>query len=498
LRINRFISSLRWKTILAFVVLIVVGLFLLEASVIQLIENFLVEQRIKEQQLIAEDLAVDLAPYLEKADAVSLYNAAVDYGKNEGGRMLILNAQGVVQVDGFSQLNGQRLNQQAVEEVISGQSYSAYGFQKNRTRPEEGSSLLTRSGTVTSWTMYYTTAIIYNGQRLGALVLSVSIQDVVDQIDRIYDRMMLYGVIITLAVVVVSIFITGWITNPIKQLTQRIREMAQGNYHQRMKVTGHNEISHLSESFNQMSERIETMEKLRNEFVSSASHELKTPLASMKILVESIIHQGITDPEMVKEFLGDVDLEIDRLNNIINDLLTLVQVDKQSLVLHKSAFPLQELIIRTMKVLNPIAEQKKIQLAFDIREGVYVDGDMAKLQQVLMNLVDNALKYTPEGGQVVVTLLRKDNYARILVADTGIGIPEADLPHIFERFYRVDKARSRSTGGTGLGLAIVKQIVEMHDGIITVSSKEGEGSLITVDLPSVEPPEELQQEEVQP
>ena len=184
-----------------------------------------------------------------------------------------------------------------------------------------------------------------------------------------------------------------------------------------------------------------------------------------------------------REFLTDIDKEIDRLSAVISDLLTLVSVDSGELKLKTAPLSLRDLISDNVRRLSPLARERGIELQFTGRENVEIVGDHMKLTQVFYNLIDNAIKYTPRGGSVHVELAKQGKTAVVRVADNGIGIPEEDQLHIFDRFYRVDKARSRETGGTGLGLSIVKQIVLLHDGNISVSSKENEGSTFTVELP---------------
>jgi len=186
---------------------------------------------------------------------------------------------------------------------------------------------------------------------------------------------------------------------------------------------------------------------------------------------------------MCREFLGDINKEIDRLNSVINDLLTLVSMDSGEAKLNAKSVSLTEILSDNMKRLQPLARERGIEMHGQIAQGIVVSGDVMRLTQVFYNLTDNAIKYTPRGGMVRLELMRKDKKAIARVVDTGIGIPKEDQIHIFDRFYRVDKARSRETGGTGLGLSIVKQMVLLHGGTISVTSEEEKGSTFTVELP---------------
>ena len=188
-------------------------------------------------------------------------------------------------------------------------------------------------------------------------------------------------------------------------------------------------------------------------------------------------------PEIYIEFLNDINKEIDRLNAIITDLLSLVKMDDHEELDQTEPINLSDLVGKTVKGLGVLAEKKNISLDTVLEEGIMTAGEASKLQQAISNLVDNAIKYTPEGGRVMVDVHKGDNQAIIKISDTGIGIPSKDIPHIFDRFFRVDKARSRYTGGTGLGLSITHRIILMHDGNIRVDSKEGRGTTFFVHLP---------------
>jgi len=252
-------------------------------------------------------------------------------------------------------------------------------------------------------------------------------------------------------------------------------------YSERVRVRGKGEIAELSDAFNVMSDQLERHDRLRNEFVSNASHELKTPLSTMKILAETVLYQDPFDPVMTREFLDDINHEVDRLTNIINDLLRLVQEERKEADLRLSQVYLDGLALRVVQRLIPLAQKKGLQLEHKLAP-VVIDADERRIEQVVSNLVDNAIKYTDK-GRITVTLRQEGAQAVLSVRDTGIGIPKEALPRLFERFYRVDKARSRGTGGTGLGLSIVERIVALHGGYIHVDSVVGRGTAFTVYLP---------------
>lgn len=229
---------------------------------------------------------------------------------------------------------------------------------------------------------------------------------------------------------------------------------------------------------------IKRLERVRKDFVANVSHELRTPLTSIKGYIEALLDGAKDDPERCLEFLRILQKHADRLNNIISDLLTLSQIESGQYIWKREPVKVADVVERAMAVLRPLAQKKQHQISVEIPEGLpAVIGDGEKLAQVMINLLDNAIKYTPDSGRIVIEAKPSADKIRISVADTGIGIPGKDLSRIFERFYRVDRARSRELGGTGLGLSIVKHIVEAHGGKVSVESEPGKGSRFTVSLP---------------
>ena len=226
------------------------------------------------------------------------------------------------------------------------------------------------------------------------------------------------------------------------------------------------------------------MEEKRRVFVSNASHELKTPLSSIKLLSESVLAMPEVDEETVKEFMTDISGEVDRLSKIIERLLSLTKLDTEAEPLSLKVTDINETAQRIVKSLAPVAENEGISLTLLTEKEVIAVADREKMWQVVYNITDNAIKYTPEGGRVEVGVYGSGTECRIEVTDNGMGIPEKDIDKIFDRFYRVDKARSRESGGTGLGLSIVKELVEMHGGKITVESVVDSGTRMKIVIPT--------------
>jgi len=454
-------------------------------SVIQLMGEYLFTQRTKDDQRIAESLAEAFSDYLVAFDAQSMYDAALETARAQQSRVLVLDSLCVVQVDTASEMNGQRFITTEIDGVLKG-SNGGYGFYDagNAGTYWFRAALNGFSG-VNAMTGVYASPIKNGDNLAGVLVYISQVQEIYESLRDIQIKILSWMAIVALAVLLVNALVLRTITRPIGELNEGISRMTRGELSARVRVRGNNEFAGLARAFNSMSERLEQLDNSRSQFVSNASHELKTPLSTMKILIETLMYQDPMDPAMTKEFLTDVNKEIDRLNGIVSDLLTLVNIDS-GMKLNLEELDIGNLLQEQVKRLSPLARENGIELDGQVKESLEVNGDALKLQQVVYNIIDNAIKYTPRGGEVHCTLNRAGKKAIIRVQDTGVGIPEDDLPHIFDRFYRVDKARSRETGGTGLGLSIVKQFVLLHGGNITATSAPGKGSTFTIELPLAE------------
>jgi len=229
---------------------------------------------------------------------------------------------------------------------------------------------------------------------------------------------------------------------------------------------------------------IRRLERMRSEFVANVSHELKTPVAAVKGFAETLLSGAVKDEETSRSFLQIIYDESDRLNRLIGDILELSKIEARRVPLVFSPVELNSFMTKLITMLEAEAARKQISLELDVEPGIHVEADEDRLGQIIMNLLSNGISYTPEGGKVSIHIYSPDDdHIRFVISDTGIGIPKKDLSRVFERFYRVDKARSRSSGGTGLGLSIVKHLVELHKGSISVTSTVGVGTTFTLDLP---------------
>ncbi len=327
-------------------------------------------------------------------------------------------------------------------------------------------------------------SIVDQNEIIGAVMISAPIDDMVKEtLNTLKKQLYLLTILISMVIGIISFFTSGAITNPLKKMLRVIQKITEGHLDQRIEIKGKDELAELGNAFNHMTKKLLKVDQSRQEFVSNVSHELKTPLSSIKVLSESLLLQENVPVEMYKEFFKDINSEVDRLTAIVNDLLFLVKLDQKEVPMMVQNVNLNSLLEKILKRLHPLASKKNIELIFESFRNVYAEVDEMKLILAISNLVENGIKYTPENGMVKVVLDADHQNAFIKVIDTGIGIPEEEQDKIFNRFYRVDKTRDRETGGTGLGLSITYRTVLLHHGSIKVNSKEGEGAEFIVRLP---------------
>jgi len=271
---------------------------------------------------------------------------------------------------------------------------------------------------------------------------------------------------------------------PVEEIRQKAAQITSRNLSERLPVvhTG-DELERLATDLNRMIARLEESFQQINRFSADASHELRTPLTVLQGELEAIAQKGHNLPEDVRDTIGSALEETQRLAKIVENLLAISRLEAGEARVQPVRLDFAELARTTADQMKLLAEEKRISLTSDGSEPVEVEADPSRLKQVVVNLLDNAIKYTPEGGNVSISVTRRDHRAILEVADTGLGISANDLPHIFDRFYRADKARSRQMGGTGLGLSIVRSICQAHGGQVTVNSAEGRGSRFRVELP---------------
>ncbi len=318
---------------------------------------------------------------------------------------------------------------------------------------------------------------------VGAILVTASIQDVADTVGSLEENTFVVSLLVILLVCLFAAWYSNILVRPFRKVSESIDHISEGSFEERITIDSYNEVVNVAESVNKMINRVEQLESSRQEFVSNVSHELKTPITSIKVLADSLLAQEGAPAELYREFMSDITEEIERENKIITDLLSLVKLDRTSGEMNISSININELLELTLKRLRPIASKRNIELIFESFRPVVAEVDEVKLTLAISNLIENAIKYNYDDGWVRISLNADHKFFYVKVSDSGVGIPEDVQDHIFERFYRVDKARSRETGGTGLGLSIARNAILMHRGAIKVYSKEKEGTTFTVRVP---------------
>lgn len=317
----------------------------------------------------------------------------------------------------------------------------------------------------------------------GVICVIASCQDINTTGSYMRERRKNLTILMIMVLLVFSYGIACLLTRRYKIFNRNVHYIADGHTDERLEEIGYTEMRETARTVNEILEKTQMLEDSRQEFVSNVSHELKTPITSIKVLAESLLMQPEADAALYREFLGDIVEEIDRENTIITDLLSLVKMDKKVAKMNIEQVNINELIETIIKRLKPIAQKREIEIGFEPFRPVIAEIDSVKLTLAMSNLIENAIKYNRDGGWVHVYLNADHKYFYFKVEDSGEGIAEEHQEQIFERFYRIDKARSRETGGTGLGLAITREVALLHKGAIKVHSVPGDGTTFTMRIP---------------
>ena len=333
-----------------------------------------------------------------------------------------------------------------------------------------------RDGAFRSWAV---APVAYRNMVIGAVYLHERDTEQASLLLGIQNNLRNISFMICAVALVMSVIVSGAITRRIAALLRAIRIVREGEYGHRVVIKGGDELSQLAGEFNELTGRLQTTEEVRRRFVSDASHELKTPLASIRLLTDSILQTGDMDPATVKDFVSDIGEEAERLTRISEKLLTLTRMDS-AVAVAEVPVDVKRVVEKVEHMLTPLADEGEVTVETDLQEDCMVLATEDDLYQIAFNLMENAVKYNLPGGSVTVTLRGAGDLVTLTVEDTGVGIPEEDLGKVFDRFYRVDKARSRAAGGTGLGLSIVRDTVLQHGGAVTARRREPEGTCFEV------------------
>ncbi len=337
--------------------------------------------------------------------------------------------------------------------------------------------------------LWVVTPIEHNNKIIGGTIMFSPIIGITQTTEKVRNLFIYSALVSTIFATIVVHFMAKYVTSPLREINKLSKHLAKGDFSKRVRVPQNDEIGDLAEAFNHMASQIEKQEKLRRDFVADVSHELRSPLSNIQGFIEAMIDRKDKTPEDRARYLNIIHKETIRLSRLVNELLYLSRIESGPPETGTAPVNLINVIEHSIQKFKPSAEEKNqnIQLANLPDDEIFVNGNYDRLEQVITNLLDNANRYSPINSDITITVEKSDDTVVVLVKDMGEGIPAEELPLIWERFYKVDKARNRQHGGTGLGLAIVRQIIESHCGTVKVDSKIGNGTQIGFVLPLYNP-----------
>lgn len=462
-----FFKSLRFRIMVVLAVIGIIPCLIVENVIVSSYENRAVDLRkvnVKNQcDIIGNQLMKE--EYLLNQNSAVINGELAMLSAIYNGRILIINRSGRIVKDTYDIDVGKYVLSEEVIRCFDGEDTSYYD-QKNayieQTVPlkDQGTKKID-----------------------GVMLVSTSTGEIRDSVEILKTRGQLMALAVSLLVLVLGYVWSKNLVRPFTRVSKAIEELTDGYLDEEISVNDYTETQMISSVFNKMLRRMKVLDDSRQDFVANVSHELKTPMTSIKVLADSIVGQENVPIELYQEFMQDIAVEIDRENQIITDLLSLVKMDKKATELNIQKININELTESILKRLKPIADKKKVKLVLESCRPVVAEVDEVKLTLAVSNLVENGIKYNVEDGWVHVKLDADYKYFYLSVEDSGIGIPEEAVERIFERFYRVDKSHSREIGGTGLGLAITRNIIVMHRGAVKVKSEEQKGTCFSVRIP---------------
>lgn len=446
-----------------------------------IMENYVdraLEVKVSDVQTQVRIIANHLLTYHYLEDSSSeVINAELNQLSNlYDGRVLIMNEDFLVIKDTYEISEGKTMISEEVIKCFKGQSTTYYDEEYQyveMTVPIMTSTIVSNADGVEA----------EESVCKGVMLVSVSTDSIAITLEILNRKTQIVVGVMYIFIVAVAIGLSYLLIRPFNHITQAIAAVKGGFTDEEISVPDYLETEHIVDAFNQLQKRTKVLDDSRQEFVSNVSHELKTPITSMKVLADSLLAQEEVPNELYREFMEDIAAEIDREDKIINDLLSLVKMDKKVATLQIESRDINSLVEQILKRLRPIAVKSNIEIIYESIRQVTAEIDEVKLTLAISNLVENAIKYNKPQGSVRVTLDADHQFFTLTVADSGIGIPKEELEHIFERFYRVDKSHSREIGGTGLGLAITRSAVLMHRGSVKAESELGVGTTFTMKIP---------------
>lgn len=463
---------LRSKVMGTYIIIILLLALLLNIFMVETIKHRVLQIRYNDMIASARLFSADVSNYIDNNDYLSLLTK--EYGEKHNLRMIVFDRNQVVLADSLQddEILGRQLDYEEVEEALRGRSRAMAHY----------------ISLYDDWVIYASSPVHTPHGIQGAVLVSAYANDLFQLVYDIRLQIFYITLILLFVVSIVSYFFSTTITKPIIEIAEAAKRVSKGALGEQVKIRKRDEIGRLADTFNDMSSKLKSNDEKRRRFFHNASHELKTPLTSAILLTDSIVYDlenGKTPPY---EFMLDVKEQLYRLQDLVAELSVIAKLDDDSLKEEKRVtLDMHDVVNKVLVTFKPIINQKNLDLRININqnEDYYIKGNLNQIMRALTNIIENAVKYTEPGGKIVISLDKIEQDIVIKIKDTGIGIPREDIDNVFERFYRVDEARSRDKGGSGLGLSIAKEIIEHHNGMITINSNLGEGTMVEITLTTI-------------
>ncbi|CUA79075.1 sensor histidine kinase [Anoxybacillus suryakundensis] len=450
-----------WLTISAFLVLAV---FLLYIVVIYIYENIYIAN--VEQRLLQEGM--NIAAKYEGGAMTDSFRHIVSLMNDISDTEIVLvnNPRELSACLPFEVDHHSIISETERQQLLAGKTVTKKGYEQTFDRQIVGVII----------------PLLDEHRLMGILYLYVPLASIEDVLERIQTFVMIGGMLFLFITVFVGRKIAMHFTKPLQHMQQAAYRVSQGDFSVDIEVETEDEIGQLAKAFNQMAHALAKEDERKKEFLANVSHELRTPLSYVKGYSEALLDGVVKEEAQQKKYMKLIHREASRMQRLVRDLLDLAQLEG-TYPLVRTPFSIAQLIEETMEKYEPIMQEKHIHLLFDLDHDLIVDGDPDRIEQVLQNLLDNALRYTPSGGTISLRATNKHPMCELVITDSGQGMSKEDMERLGERFFRADRSRSREHGGTGLGIAIVKQIVKLHGGSIRFESEQGKGTTVYVELP---------------
>lgn len=452
-----------------YIIVILLLALLLNIFMVETIKHRVIQIRYNDMIASARLFAADASYYIDNKDYLALLTQ--EYGDKHNSRIIVFNDRQVVMADSLQDedILGRQLKYEEVGEALNGRSKAKVHYISD------------------DWVIYASSPVHTPQGILGAVLISSYANDLFELVYDIRLQIFYISCLLLVFVSIVSYIFSANITKPIIDIAEAAKKVSKGALGEQVQVTKRDEIGRLADTFNDMSIKLKNNEDKRRRFFHNASHELKTPLTSAILLTDSIVYDLENNKTPPYDFMLDVKDQLYRLQELVTDLSIIAKLDDDNTddnIKESKPFNIRDILDKLLVTFKPIITQKNLNLHFNINSDhdYLIKGDQGQLMRAFTNILENSVKYTEIGGKILISLDRIEQNIIVKIVDTGIGIPKADIDNVFERFYRVDEARTRDKGGSGLGLSIAKEIIEKHNGEIRITSRCGEGTMVEITL----------------